>query len=57
MTLLGVQTAEECMLKHIVQRGILGSMAEESIVSSSSSITSDGELSEELRSCRVLIAR
>ena len=46
-TLLGVQTAEECMLKHIVQRGTLGTMAEESVVSSSSSVTSDGELSEE----------
>ena len=47
MTLLGVQTTEECMLKHIVQRGILGFMAEERVVSSSSSVTSDGELFEE----------
>ena len=47
MTLLGVQTAEESMLKHIAQRGILGSMAEKSVVSSSSSVTSNGELSEE----------
>ena len=47
MTSLGVQTAKECMLKHIVQRGILGSMAEESVVSSSSSVTSNGQLSEE----------
>ena len=35
------------MLKHIAQRGILGSKAEESIVSSSSSVTYNGELSEE----------
>ena len=35
------------MLKHIAQHGILGSMAEESAVSSSSSVTSDGELPEE----------
>ena len=38
MTLLGVQTAEECMLKHIAQLGILSSMAEESVVSSSFSV-------------------
>ena len=35
------------MLKHIAQCGILGSKAEESIVSSSSSVTYNGELSEE----------
>ena len=39
VTLLGVQTAKECMLKHIAQHGILGSMAEESVVSSSFSVT------------------
>ena len=27
LMLLGVQTTEECMLKHMAQRGILGSMA------------------------------
>ena len=38
------------MLKHIAQGGTLGSisMAEESVVSSSSSVTSNGELSEEV---------
>ena len=45
MMLLGVQTAEECMLKHIAQRGTLGYMAEESVVSSSYSATFNGELS------------
>ena len=46
--LLGVQTAEECMLKHIAQRGILGSMAEEALFRPLLLLyTSDGELSEE----------
>ena len=47
MMSLGVQTDEECMLKHIAQRGILGSMNEGSVVFSSSSVTFNGELSEE----------
>ena len=42
-----MQTAEECMLKIIAQSGIWGSMAEDSVVFSSSSVTSNGELSVE----------